>query len=74
MHPRVKDKHDVVHYADKVWVTEVAQAMYAPWCKLGRERVRPPPKDCMRDAAVPRNQAVTCFFCLHLRHGVRSGY
>jgi hypothetical protein len=73
MHYRVKDIHGVVHYADKVWMPEVHGHLFAAWCDLGQEKSTPPPEECWTMSATPRNQAVTCFFCLHLRHGARRG-
>lgn len=73
MHYRAIDAFNVVHYAEKVYYVAVAGTLFAPWCEFGREKVRPPMERCLLGPARPRNQAVTCFFCLHLRHGARRG-
>lgn len=73
MHYRIVDWHEVVHYADKVWVPDVRGFMFASWCSMGREKTRPRLEHMFLASAKPRNQAVTCLFCLDLRAGARSG-
>jgi hypothetical protein len=73
MHYRAIDAFKVVHYVDKVFYADVAGTLFAPWCELGQRKIRPPMDKCLLELARPRNQAVTCFFCLYLRHGVRRG-
>jgi len=73
MHYRVVDAFKVVHYADKTYYADVAGHLFVPWCESGQRKVRPPLERCLLGPASPRNQPVTCFFCLHLRFGARRG-
>lgn len=72
MHYRNIDSYGIVHYADKLFYAHPPLYAFAAWCVLTQQRVRPPRSQCYPKAE-PRNQAVTCLFCLHLRYGARNG-
>lgn len=72
MHYRGVDEHGVIHYVDKQWSPLTKKQVFAPWCGVQRDW----PELWRREGiaqARPRNQAVTCLFCLYLRAGARSG-